>query len=193
MALFGRFRTLVLRFRKDGRGVAAVEFVLVAPILILVMAGSADLGLAVVARMQVNEGVSAAANSAIVSGAGLSSSNADATASTIAAILHRTRGLAEPDATYRISFNGGRTYDFTGGRGTVSGAASTADECRCPTQGNGAIAWGAKADCSTPCANKSLAGRYVSIDVNRPYTPLFAYFGLIGAEGIHVQTLALVN
>lgn len=193
MGFLAGLRALGSRFAKDARGVAAVEFVLIAPVLILVLAGSADLGLAVVARMQVNEGVSAAANSAIVSGSALTGASADATASSIATILHRTRGLAANDATYKITFNGGRTYSFKGGKGTTSGSSTTADECRCPTQSNGTIAWGAKVDCSTPCANKSLAGRYVSIEVNRPYTPLFAHFGLISAEGIHVQTLALVK
>ncbi|WP_192843242.1 TadE/TadG family type IV pilus assembly protein [Aureimonas sp. AU12] len=180
-------------FRQDVGGVAAIEFAIIGPVLVLILAGASDIGLAVMTRMQVNEGVSAAANAALVSGAGLSSASADATATVMAKILQRTRRLANPTATYKITFNGGRSYDFRGGSGVASGAASAADECRCPMQANGAIAWGAKVDCNTPCSNMSLSGRYVSIEVTWPYTPLFAQYGFIRNEGIHVQTLALVQ
>ncbi len=193
MAAIAKLRSMGSMVRRDVSGVAAIEFALIGPVLMLIMAGAGDIGLAVMSRMQVNEGVSAAANAALMSGAGLSGASADATATALAKILQRTRGLASPDATYRITFNGGRTYDFRGGQGVASGAASAADECRCPTLANGVIAWGAKVACNTPCSNKSLAGRYVSIEVTRPYRPLFAQYGFIGNEGIHVQTLALVQ
>lgn len=186
-------RNLAARLQRDRNGAAALEFAILAPILLLIMAGTTDLGLGVLTRIRMDEGVASAANSALNYGSSLSSSTVDAAASSIATILQRTRGFTGYEATYTISFNGSRTYDFVGGKGTASGSSAGVDECRCPMQANGIVTWGSKVDCSTSCPNKSLAGRYVLIDMKYAYTPLFPKFGLIGNEGIHVQAFALVQ
>ncbi|OLP61943.1 hypothetical protein BJF93_07395 [Xaviernesmea oryzae] len=174
---------------KSRRGIAAVEFAFIAPVMLVMMTGVSELGVFVFKRMQANEAVSAAANAALASGPGLSSSTADATANVLASILR----APDTAGTARMTINGLRAYDITATQMTSSGSVSSADECRCPTQANGVIDWGGSVGCTSTCADGSSAGRYISIAYHRPYKPVFPTYGLISNNGITVNVVALVQ
>ncbi|PYE30326.1 TadE-like protein [Rhizobium sp. PP-F2F-G38] len=185
--------TYLRNFRKSRSGASAVEFALIAPVFLLLFAGTAEIGLATMTRMQVNEAVSAAVNRALISGAAVTAATADTTVSTFATMLRVARGGQSEHSQLAISFNGGRTYTSVEGRMTPKGSASAVDECRCPTQSGGTIQWGSKVPCATACPDKSLSARYVSFELTQPYKPLLPAAGLIGTEGIRIQTLAVLQ
>ena len=184
---FRRWRDLA-RLWRDARGVAAVELALLAPLFLLVLAGTAGIGLDVVSRIKVNEAVSAAAHGALVAAPSLSASSVDDTAASLATILRRAWNAPE-ESELRIEFNGARTYRFAGREASVAGQASAVDECRCPISGEGVLEWGGKAECGKPCPDLSLSARYVLIAVSVPPSPVFASFVPGPADGIRVQTL----
>ena len=61
--------------RRDRRGLAALEFALVAPMLLLILGGIADFGLIMVGRSRLANGVAQAAQLALLSGAGVSATS----------------------------------------------------------------------------------------------------------------------
>ncbi|OLP56786.1 hypothetical protein BJF92_11990 [Rhizobium rhizosphaerae] len=177
------------RLARAREGIAAVEFAFIAPLFVLLMAGVSDVSLFIIKRMKADAAVSSAANQALTSGAGLTSSTADSTANLLAAILR----APDPGGTARILINGSRQYDVTATTITASGPASAADECRCPTSSGGTITWGGAVSCTSTCASGAPAGKYVSIAYNRPYKTMFPNYGVIPGNGITIQTAAQVQ
>ena len=59
----------IARFGQDRRGVAALEFALIAPVLMVIFGGVTDLGLSMAAQSQLNQGVANGAQYAFKVGA----------------------------------------------------------------------------------------------------------------------------
>ncbi len=181
-------RTLGARVLRDRRGVAAVEFAILAPLFLLVLGATAGIGLGVVSKIRANEAVSAAAHGALIAGDSLKAGTADQTAADLATILRRAWTVPD-EAVVRIEFNGARTYRFAGREAVAAGATAAVDECRCPTRADGAVQWGDAVGCGQPCSDAGIASRYVLIDVAVPASPVFASFVPTIGSALHVQTL----
>ena len=184
-----RLSCALTRLARSRQGVAAVEFAFIAPILLILMASVSQISLFVFKRMKANEAVSSAANSALSSGAGLTSSTADSTANLLAAILR----APDKDGTALVLINGSRQYNITATSVTASGPASAADECRCPSSNGASISWGSAVACTSTCPSGAPAGKYVSISYSRPYKPIFPTYGIVPSTGISLQTAARVQ
>lgn len=192
--VLSRLRARGLLLCSDRSGLAATEFAIIGPLLLIVLAGGADIGLATFNRVQINEAVSSATAAALLDGASLTSATVDQKAASLSTIL--AGAIGGSGATFQLSFNGARVYEFVGGGVSVSsGPSSAADECRCPVRSSdeSGFVWGAKVNCANRCPNGSLAGKYVAITYKRGYTPLFPQINFIANDGLTVQTLALVQ
>lgn len=151
------------RFARCVAGASALEFALIAPVVVLILTGMIDYGLAVYTRFSMNERLSAA---------------------TLVAIIP-----SQFDVT--VVVNNGPAAQRVGGVSTPSGTASNADLCYCPTLSGSTVAWGSATTCASTCSSGVLAGKFVTIACSRSYTPLLMGYGLV-SSGV-VSDLAVVQ
>src|SRR5215469_13925078 len=111
-------------FRQDARGIAAVEFALMTPVLCFLLVGAIDLGGALFTRFQLDSAVAAGANIAQVEAANVSSTNGATLASNIASIVENSAGSGWANDT--VVVNNGPTTTVTNG-GTPSNGGSASD------------------------------------------------------------------
>ena len=138
------FKALARKFRRDDKGVAAMEFGLVAPILFFGLLSAVDLGLAVNERMEVNHVLRAGAEAA--------TNKSDE--ATVLAIMAAT-----------ASQNMTPSIDGQGGAGDLN---LTVDQyCACPDATEVAVT------CSTICTGNVPTYVYYQIDGSKTYTGMF--------------------
>ena len=138
------FKALAGKFRRDDKGVAAMEFGLVAPILFFGLLSAVDLGLAVNERMDVNHVLRAGAEAAI------NKSDAD----DVLAIMAAT---ASQNMTASID-----------GQGNAGDLSLTVNQyCACPDATEVAVT------CTTICTGNVPTYVYYQIDGSKTYTGMF--------------------
>lgn len=174
---------------RDQAGASAIEFTLLAPVLVLLFAGAADFGGMVYTRLGLESSVSAAANYSLVNVASISSAQAGSFVSNVAAIAANSWSSGWADVG--VTINGGATGTVTGGTAFTSGSTASANSCYCPTLASGAVAWGAAMACGSACANGGTAGKFVTLSASRVYTPLFSGYGFV-SEG-RISAAAVVQ
>lgn len=154
----------------DQDGVAAIELALVAPLIVALLAGTADLGGMVLTRFTLNNAVTAASHYALANGGKVTSADGAQLASTIAALVSDARGPAWANAL--VVVNNGPANSTASGVATTSGAASNADQFWCPTRSGATIAWGAAMTSGAACSSGGKAGKFVQITGSRTYSTL---------------------
>ena len=138
------FKALAGKFRRDDKGVAAVEFGLIAPILFFGLLSAVDIGMAVNERMEVNHVLRAGAEAAI------NSSDEDV----VLAIMAAT---ASQNMTANID-----------GNGAAGDLNLTVNQfCACPDATEVAVA------CATACPGDVPTYVYYQIDGTKDYTGMF--------------------
>lgn len=172
------------RFRRDVRGAAAAEFVLILPILLLPLVGMVDVGVFAVQRMQVDSasqaGVAAAwhvcANPlAPANQTNCTAGGGDLAAAVTAAVQSTNLGTkvtlsATPIVGYYCATEAGA---ITSVAATWDIAATTA-----PTK---------PANCSSVITgSKTAPAQYIQVTVSAPYTPVF---GALRAAGVLPVTI----
>ena len=138
------FKTLAGKFRRDDKGVAAMEFGLVAPILFFGLLSTVDLGMAVNERMEVNHVLRAGAEAAI------NKSDED----TVLAIMAAT---AEQNMTVT-----------TDGQGEAGDLSLTVNQyCACPD------ATEVEVTCTTICPGDVPTYVYYQLNGRKTYSGMF--------------------
>jgi Flp pilus assembly protein TadG len=169
-------------FLGDRSGVAAVEFALISPTIILVLVGLIDLGGMIYTRFQLDASLSAGANYAMVNGASVNSTSASSLASTLAGLV--SSGQSSNWADSSITVNAGPTASSSGGTVTTGGTASNADSCYCPTgAAASSVSWGTAQTCGATCTGGGYAGKFVLLSASKSYTPIFSGYGLVSQAG----------
>lgn len=179
-------RCLSLLSRLANRdGAAAVEFAILAPVLLLVLAGAIDFGGVVFVKFRLDNAVSSASVFAINSRANVDEDNSPALASQMVAIL------ASGGATGgTVIINNGLTASIPSG--ATSGTAANANLCYCPTRPSSTVVWGGAVACGSACAGGGRAGRFVTIEASQTYTPLFSNYGFFD-ENQQISIRAVVQ
>ncbi|OBQ58512.1 TadE/TadG family type IV pilus assembly protein [Mesorhizobium erdmanii] len=174
--------------RHQKAGVSAVEFALVSPVLLLILAGTADIGGSLKAKFELSSAVSAGSNYALLNGDKVNSSGGSALASNIATVV--TSGLGSNGGNIQVTINNGASlsYNATTSTATQSGTAANADLCYCPGS-SGAVAWSTPVTCGSICSAGGIAGKFVTIIASKPYTPIFGGFGIVSNGNITVQAV----
>ena len=186
-----RRRRLAAAFLRDRSGVAAVEFALISPTIILVLVGLIDLGGMIYTRFQLDASLAAAANYAMVNGASVNSTSGGALASTLAGLI--ASGQSSNWADSSVTLDNGPTATSTSGSVNTGGTASNADLCYCPTgSASAGVTWGAAQTCGATCTGGGYAGKFVLLSASRNYTPIFTGYGLISQAGT-ITTSSLVQ
>lgn len=145
-------------FRQARRGIAAVEFALLAPVLILLVLGIADLGLLIHERAQLSQVLTAGAQYAFRQGQTESGSTLTADVTSFIGTLSPVT-LSSLSATYNGGLESGSCYCVYGSSPVYTGPLTCGATC---TDSSG-----------------STAGKFVAITAEISPTPLFsldAYF-----------------
>jgi Flp pilus assembly protein TadG len=165
------------RLRSDDRGVAAIEFALIMPVVALVLAATIDFGAMIFTKFRLDDAVSAAANYAMVNATKVNSSNGAALATTLANLVAGEHGTVWANST--VVVNAGPSAGAGPAGASASGSASSADSCYCPTGTATQVVWGSARTCGVSCTGGGYAGKFVVISASRGYAPLFSGFGLV--------------
>ncbi|HEV7418197.1 MAG TPA: TadE family protein [Tianweitania sediminis] len=175
---------------RDKHGVSAVEFALVAPIFLLLLAGTVEIGGMMFTRFQLNSAISAGATYSVLNGSTLSATTANTVVTNTAAVV---AGNTSSQVAVAVTINNGYTRTVSGGQAATSGSASQADQCYCPTRSGATLTWGATTTCEASCPNGSLAGKFIMITATKPYQSMFGGFSLVEDGQISVATMAQVK
>jgi Flp pilus assembly protein TadG len=172
---------------RDRRGASAVEFAIIAPVFMLLFAGTVDIGAVLLKRLQLDNTLSAAANYALISQANVSAANGGALATALAGIVSAAGTKTYADSAVVVN-NGPSQSVVLGVAQPATGTASNADLCYCPT-GTAPLVWGAPVTCGNGCTSGLRAGKFVQIQASRAHTPLFSGYGIVKRGTISVSTL----
>jgi Flp pilus assembly pilin Flp len=178
----------VRRLFRSRHGSTALEFSVIAPVIAIVFAGTADIGAVLLKQFQLDNTLSSAANYALILQASVSAANGAALAASLATIVSGSGTSVYADSL--VVVNNGPRRQVVGGVATPpTSTASNADLCYCPT-GTAAFVWGAPVTCGNICSGTGLrAGKFVQIQASRAHTPLFSNYGIVRAGTISITTL----
>ena len=150
-------RAWLLKFLRGETGVAALEFAILAPLLLLVLLAAIELGAAVSSRMAVNASISSASKSILLSNT--TGFDGD-TAKDLA------EGLKAESNVEFVEININNTYIAEANQdGVTLTSAANENLCFCPAISNDEFQWGEPVECGDTCPSSVLAGSYVYIEV----------------------------
>ncbi|MBN9218427.1 MAG: pilus assembly protein [Mesorhizobium sp.] len=183
-----RLSSFAAFLRRETSGVSAVEFALVSPVLLLILAGTVDIGGLLKARFELSTAVSAGSNYALLNGDKVNSSGGSALAGNITTVV--ASGLGSNGGGVQVVINNGAavTYDASTSTATQTGTAANADLCYCVAS-SGAVAWSTPVACGSVCSSGTIAGKFVTITASKPYTPIFGGLGIVQNGNITVQSM----
>ncbi len=165
----------------DDAGTSVVEFALIAPVLVLLLLGTVDMGTAIYDRFALNGAVSTAAEYALLNASSVSSTGGPALAQSLGNIVGNANSPDSANAV--ITVNNGPTATLTAGVLTTGGTASPADSCYCPSPASGgAVSWGSSVSCGSTCSGGGIAGKFVTIAASMQFTSIFGSNSLIPSQ-----------
>jgi Flp pilus assembly protein TadG len=183
-----RFRNLLAT--RDNDGVAALEFALITPVFVLVLAGIVDLGGVVSAKFRLDTAVAAASNYVLVNNSQVSSTQGGTLATNLASIVTGGTGTTMSANVSIVVNNGPSATVVTGGTATSGGTAANANSCYCPTGTPTSLTWGtAVTTCGSTCPSGLLAGKFVLISANYTYLPVFSNYNFINGGTVYSGAL----
>ncbi len=159
---------MVRALRDDIRGSIAVEFALVAPVLMIVLAGVVDIGSAAYVRHSLDSRVTTAAEYALIQPELQNTGEADDLAEKLVGLVQG--GVTD---TVEVDVNNGST------------------DCYCPTLSDGKIEWGPAKTCGDPCASGAVAGQFVQISATARHVSIFP--GYVFSDGNTVSASAVLR
>jgi len=169
---------------RRNKGVAAVEFALLAPMFVMVFAGTIDVGNALYIQTVLDSAVAAGTNYAVVNASDVGSANGASLASNIATIIAGTATSAT------VVVNDGPTVTVTNGTAVSSGTASNANSCYCPTGSPPNWTWGSSVTCGNSCTGGGTAGKFVTVTASYSITPFFPAYSFVRNGTMTVGSIA---
>lgn len=166
-------RRWLKRLAKEQSGSAGVEFALIAPVFVLLLAAIFEIGLVMRAQFGLISSVSAAANHTLALGDTIDGGSAQNVAATIAALA------AGADRSATVNLNNAVTAHSDHGNIAFQDSGGDVTACYCASRLEGAFSWGSVASCGAPCNDGSVAGRFVEISAQVPFNPMLGFYGAI--------------
>lgn len=171
-----RLRVRVLKAARSETGSAAVEFALIAPVLVLLLAVTFEIALMVRARFTLISVISAASNHTLaIAGAGDGASAHDMASKVVSLLAGGGR-----DAT--VNVNNAVSAQLSGGSITITQHGGSILDCYCLSRSEPGLVWGGATQCGAACADGNIAGAFVEISAQTPFTPIFGAIGLFSPD-----------
>lgn len=176
-----------MRWLGSTQGSTAVEFAIIAPVMVVLFAGIADIGQLLFTRFRLDAAAASGASYALVQAAKVTAADGPTLAAQIAALARSDAGSNV--ATVTVTLNNGPVATASGDAPVAaSGTPAGADQCYCPQASP--FAWGAGVACGTACTGAgTVAGKFVRVTIARPYAPLFSDYGLTDDGMIRVAAI----
>ena len=153
----------------DRRGVAALEFALVAPVLLLLLGGVTDFGLVMSGKSQLANGVAQGVQYALLQGPGVSAAN-------VKAMVQNGASRAGLAATVTVTITGPACYCVAGTPASL--VASTP-------------ALSASYTCTVTCPSPAMApGAFVTVAASYAYQPLMPFYSKLANTTVHETATA---
>ncbi len=166
--------------RRARQGVAAVEFIMLAPVLFVMILAVVDLGNVLYAKFRLTDGVAAASTYALTKAADISTSSAHDVAQAAATLAGNSNGPGWARATVVVNNGPIGTSSGDGASATNTNPSTTNGLCYCPTSRTD---FGSSKICGIACGSGGTAGRYVIVTARRSYSPVFSSYGVVGPDG----------
>ncbi|TPJ17221.1 TadE/TadG family type IV pilus assembly protein [Mesorhizobium sp. B2-7-2] len=175
--------------RRETSGASAVEFALISPVLILILAGLVDIGASLKAKFDLSSAISAGSNYALLGADKVNSAGGGTLAGNILAVV--ANGLGNAGGSVQVVVNNGATvnYNTSNGTATQTGTVSNADLCYCPTGSAASVTWGSAVTCGSTCPAGGIGGKFVTISASRFFSPLFGGFDVVNSGNITVRAM----
>lgn len=165
--------------RNSGRcrsGNATVEFAVMAPIMLVLFVGIADIGGLLMARFRLDAVLNETTAYALSNAKKVNATDGAALGQNMAALARSDPSTSS--ATVSIVVNNGPRVMASGtGAPISSGNAINADRCYCPSAAPFAFG-AAAASCSAACADGAAPGKFVQVAISRAYVPIFSTYGI---------------
>ncbi len=178
---------MLARFRRDRSGASALEFALLAPVFLAILAGVVDVGTLLHTKYRLNAAVAAGSNYTLVNGDDISQDEGADLALNIAKVLAGEQSMSSSDS--RVIVNNMTQLQVTGGVATSSTMPGNGDACYCPTTSGGNVTWGTEKTCGSLCTGGGVAGKFVLITISKPYAPMFGGYGIAKAGQVSVSAV----
>jgi Flp pilus assembly protein TadG len=177
---------MIGKLRRNESGSIAVEFALIAPVLMFMLAGVIDIGSATYVKLSLDARVTATAEYALLQPAPGDQEAAENLAG-------RLVGLMQGDAsdTAEVIVNNAASATWTGSTVTTAARPGDAAMCYCPTLQGGDVAWGQQVDCGTLCTSGDSAGQFVQISATTRHFAIFPGYAFI--DGGRVETRSVLR
>lgn len=175
---------MIRSMRHDERGSIAVEFALVAPVLLVILAAVIDIGSAAYGKLSLDARVTAAAEYALGQSGPSDQAAANALAETLVALL---QGGTSQNA--EVVVNNATLARWTGSAISVDPLSGDATSCYCPTRDAGEISWGPAVGCATTCTTGESAGQFVRLSADARHVSLFPGYAFIEGETVKASTV----
>lgn len=170
---------VIRKLRKDETGSIAVEFALVAPVLLLIVAGVIDIGSATSVKLSLDARVTTTAEYALLQSAPGDREAAEALAGKLAGLLQ-----GDSSVTATVDVNNAARAEWTGETVTVATGPGKPENCYCPTFSGTKIEWGHPVGCGLDCASGDSAGQFVQVSATAQHVPIFLGHALLIATEI---------
>jgi len=175
---------MISKFGCNQDGNIAIEFALLAPVLLLIVAAVVDIGSAGILSQRLNVKANAAADYILLQAAPEDKDAATTLATSLVGLL-QTGG----NAIAEVDINNAVAARWADESLTTSTGGGDLTRCYCPSSSQGTVAWGPPVDCDTICTAGETAGQFVNISLGTPYIPLFPAFGFWDNDTVEVSAM----
>lgn len=176
-------RPLTVRLLREQGGAVAIEFAVMATLLMLILAAVVDIGSAGIISLRLNSEATAAADYVLLQPSPQDDEAATALATVLAELL-RSGGTTDVE----VDVNNAAVAHWAGGSVSAAAGGDTS-ACYCPETTRGALNWGSPVACNAPCGTGDTAGQFVGIRLGARYVPLFSGFGFLDNNTVEVRTM----
>ncbi|MCY1554209.1 hypothetical protein D9M68_907660 [compost metagenome] len=97
------------------------------------------------------------------------------------------------DITSKVDVNHGAQRSYAGKSSSEAGNLALAGSCYCPSMGSTGVSWNGAMVCGRPCTDGGSAGKFVYIEVSKPFSPIFGGYGLVENGQLRLQTLGRIE
>jgi Flp pilus assembly protein TadG len=170
--------------RHDESGSIAVEFALVAPLLIFILAGVMDIGSATYIKLSLDSRLTSTAEYALLQPAPGDQEAAEVLAGNLVGLLQG--GAID---TAQVIVNNGADATWDGTAATVSLLSGDAASCYCPTLSQDGVDWGPSTACGTECTSGDTAGQFVQISATARHIAVFPGYDFIEDGTVSARTV----
>ncbi|MEI4260269.1 TadE/TadG family type IV pilus assembly protein [Roseovarius sp. D0-M9] len=172
------------RLVRGESGSVAVEFALIAPILLFILAGIIDIGSATFGKLELDARLTAAAEYALLQPAPGDNEAAEQMAERLVTLMQS--GAMD---TAEVVVNNGARANLDGTSTTVTPLSGDAAACYCAVPSQEGIVWGAATSCGTPCGAGDTAGQFVQISATARHVAIFPGYAFIQDDTVSARAV----